>query len=476
MRKITAAAAFLATVLAGCKKSFLDLEPVSQVSTGNFYKTEKDIEQAVSGAYDAMQSTGEYGRNFVYFMEVVSDNSKTESITNSGGIYGDFDLFRVAPSNAVLDQTWKACYAGIQRCNIILNRIDAVSMDEATRAMRKGEVEFIRALTYFNLVRIWGDIPLVTEELSNPFDAFNHKREPVAKVYDQIISDLKDAAGKLPLVWSGNTNAGRASKGAAQALLGKVYLTLKNYSEAANILSAVVNSGTYSLLPVFGDVFKTTNKNNKESVFEVQFLKGGLGEGSIFANLFAPAGNNTLTGGIGSGSGDNVPTKNLISFFNSGPDPRRTATLDSLSDKRPYTKKYIDVPFQANDASNNFIVLRYADVLLMYAEALNEMGYNPAGNAFTSLNTVRTRAGAGTYTAASLPDQDAFRQAIDKERRLELAFENHRWFDLLRTGKTITVLNASGGGFTMQPHQLIFPIPQSQVDANPGVIIQNPGY
>ena len=459
-----------------CGKDFLDLEPISSNSTNGFYKTATDIEQGVSGAYDALQSTGQYGHYFVYFMEVSSDNSKTESITNSGGIYGDFDLFRTAASNVILNDTWQSCYNGIQRCNIVLNRIDQIDMDAQVKEYRKAEMKFIRALTYFNLVRIWGPVSLVTEEVKNPFDAFKYGRNSVPEVYEQIIKDLKEAEQALPVAYPDFKDLGRATKGAAQALLGKVYLTTKDYTSAAAVLKTLIDARSYKLVGTFADIFKVIYKNNKESIFEVQFLKGGLGEGSSFANIFAPSGSTILTGGIGTTLGNNIPTTNLLNAYTSTTDVRKIATIDKLADGRLYVKKFMDIPYQANDASSNFIVLRYADVYLMYAEALNELNYEANGDALYYLNEIRGRAVVTKYGATSLTSKVAFRQAIFAERRLEFAFENHRWFDLLREGKALETMNNSAGGFTIVDHQLLFPIPQSQINTNPGKIYQNPDY
>jgi tetratricopeptide (TPR) repeat protein len=467
----------------GCSKNFLGLKPQSQGSVENFYQSAADIDQALAGAYDALQSTGEYGQNFVYFMEVSSDNSKQESITNSGGVYGDFDLFRVVPSNSVLDLTWQHCYSGIIRCNTLLNRIDPITMDETTRNIRKGETKFLRALTYFNLVRIWGPVSLVTEEVTNPYDAFQFGRTGTDSIYAQIIKDLQEAIVALPVTFTGK-EVGRATKVAAQTLLGKVYLTQKNYAAARDQLKQVVdyanaNPNVLGLLTVFGDLFKVTNKNNKESIFEVQFLKGGVGEGSRFVNLFAPANTTQFTNGIGTALGDNVPTAGLSNAYSAN-DVRKAVTIGTIADGRTYAKKYVgqDVPGLANDAGNNFIVLRYADVLLMYAEALNELAYDATGtgDAWKCLNNVRVRAALTSATTTELPTQGDFRLAIEKERRLELATENHRWFDLVRTNRALEVMNASGGGFTVKKHQLVFPVPQSQVDTNPDKIKQNPEY
>jgi starch-binding outer membrane protein, SusD/RagB family len=474
MKKIILILMIIQSLLSACQ-SVIDLAPVSSVNADNFYRNAQDIELGVLTAYDALQSIGQYGQYFIYFMEVSSDNSFQSSITTSGGVFGDFDVWRVVPTNAVLDKTWKDCYVGIQRCNIILNRIEPISMDETLKASRKGEMKFIRALTYFNLVRIWGDVPLVIQEIEDPFDAFQQGRTDKDLVYQQIIKDLQEAIDELPLI---PTDIGRVSRGAAQTLLAKVYLTQKKYSEAIVLLKEVLNSHQYRLLDNFASVFSTQNENNQESIFEVQFKKGGLEEGSPYANLFAPSGASQLIGNVGTTMGENLPTDGLFNTYSAN-DLRRNATIGKLLDNRLYAEKYRDTPFQDRDGENNFIVLRYADVLLMLAETLNETQYIPEGEAFDYLNEIRLRANLPALTATELPNQNAFREAVWKERRLELAFENHRWFDLLRTGKAIEVMNqhtSPNGKVIIELHQLLLPIPQSQIDTNPDKIFQNTGY
>lgn len=462
-------------LLTACERE-IELSPVSQTNADNFYKTATDIDQAVTAAYDALQTTGQYRQNFFYFMEVASDNSRQESLTNSNGVYGDFELFRLNPSNVVLNTTWVDCYRGIQRCNLVLSRIGDVPVNESQRAIYIGEVKFLRALTYFNLVRLWGAVPMVLEETTDAFEAFAVGRTDEALVYEQIIRDAEEAAALLPVRQS---EAGRATKGAAQTLLGKIHLTRKNYAQAAAVLREVVDAGTYTLLADYAKLFGPANENNGESIFEVQFKEASNGEGSPYPNLFAPVGALPLVGGIGQTLGDNLPTLDLYNSYAEG-DVRKNASIGTINGAL-YTKKYQDVPAQNGDSDVNAIVFRYADVLLMLAEALNEQGYVPGGEAFSYLNRVRIRAGVDSLTAAQVPDQAAFRQALERERRHELAFENHRWFDLLRTGRTLDVINAHTGStapFQINEYQLLFPVPQVQLDIvnNPALFSQNPGY
>ncbi|HMO38141.1 MAG TPA: RagB/SusD family nutrient uptake outer membrane protein [Saprospiraceae bacterium] len=455
--------------LASCSEDFINLAPISQSNSANFYKTADDINQAVIAAYDALQEGGQYADNgFDHYMEVRSDNTYNDNVTQSAGNLSNFDNFALRSDNPRLNTTWSSCYRGIQRCNIVLNRIGAIEMDETIRNIRKGEVKFLRALTYFNLVRIWGDVPLVLNEIENTFEAFEHTRQPKDEVYAEIIKDLQEAAAALPNSFDA-ANVGRATKGAAQTLLGKVYLTRGQYNEAATILEQVINVGTYKLLDNFKAVFEVANKNNAESIFEVQFKSGTNGEGLNITPPWDPS------------DANNRPSNNILNFFVAENDPRLDMSVDTASGK-PYSAKRVDVRGSDGAFGFNVMVLRYADVLLMAAEALNEVGYNN-GKAFDYLNQVRSRVGVPTYTTATLPNQQNFRLAIEKERRLELAFENHRWFDLLRTGRALDVMKAAAGGndasalaYTITENQLLFPIPQTQIDASGGKLTQNPGY
>ena len=467
-------------VVSGCS-DFIEVEPQSQFTASNFFKTEEDMNLALNGAYDGLQSIGQYGQYFVYFMEVSSDNSIQESSTNSGVVFAAFDIYNVQPSNDVVNTSWNNCYDGINRVNTILDRVDEISMDDQVRNVMKGEAKFLRVLTYFNLVRIWGDVPLITSETTDPILAFKIGRSPITEVYDLIENDLLASIQSLGV----STDPSRASINAAKALLAKVYLTEQKYTLASAFLTDVIGGGNYQLLSSFQEVFSVENESNAEILFEVQFTESGSAnagniEGSRFSNLFAPIGALQLVDGVGSTSGDNLPSQDLYDAY-SAADARLDGTIGTLADGRIYTKKYLDVPLTPYNAENNFIVIRYADVLLMQAEVLNEIGYSAAGLAFDYLNEVRARAGLAPRSNTDVSDQAAFRDAVLLERRLELAFENHRWFDLVRTGNAIATLDghsATNGPVTLSQNQLLYPIPQAQIDImnNEELMYQNPGY
>jgi starch-binding outer membrane protein, SusD/RagB family len=472
----------IAFMITACKKSFLDLKPISSVTTDNFYQNANDIKNAVNGVYAALQLPGVSTSSYI-FGDIRSDDSQpvaSGSVTDQD----EFDRFYIRTTNPFILARWNDSYRAISRCNAVLDRIGAIEMDPALKSRNTAEVKFVRALVYFNLVRTYGKVPLVLTEIKNPDAGYEYGRNEIAEVYMQIEKDLTEAAAALPLSYTGN-DIGRVTQGAAKALLGKVLLTEKKYSEAAAKLKEVITSNAYQLLPNYADVFRVSNKNNKESVFEIQFRSGGVGEGNPWPNSFAPenSGNAVIPFG---GDGNNQPTPDMVNAYEPS-DARKAVTVatsyvNAGGQTIPYyhVRKYVDVPATKNDNGNNIPVIRYADVLLMYAEALNEVGYQGNGEAMFYLNEVRKRANLTPRTATDLPNQDAFRLAIEHERRVELAFEGHRWFDLVRTGRAIVVMNSKKDMFGLvrqiNLNDMVFPLPQSQVDINRGKIVQNDGY
>lgn len=457
-----------AALLSSCN-NFIDLNPVSDPNADGFYKDETDMEQALTAAYNSLQSVNEYGGiGFASFMEVSSDNTWNTNTTQNGGAYAAFDNFLVDPTNTQLESTWATCYNGVYNCNIVIDRLNSLSnLDEDKKEQMLGQALFLRALTYFNMVRIWGDIPLITHESTDVNEAFKHTRDSSDKVYEQIITDLKASIEALPVSYDA-ADVGRATKGAAQTLLAKVYLTRKDWQSSSELLKTVISSGTYNLLPNFADVFSVDNKNNKESIFEVQFDKTIEGEGY--------AGGDPLQ--IGSDV-NNLPSQNLIDLFNANPDDRKNASIKDMGVQGVRMYKWHDSKGPYGTMGFDIIVLRYADVLLMASEALNEIQYGST-EALNYLNDVRKRSHATLYTYQELSDQEKFREAVAKERRLEFAFENSRWFDLVRTGKAVETLNQNNGGSVLKvnidEHQTLFPIPQAEIDASGSKLTQNKGY
>ncbi|NOU58714.1 RagB/SusD family nutrient uptake outer membrane protein [Marinifilum caeruleilacunae] len=460
----------VAIVLSTACEDDLNTVPEVKNTSAGFYKTEADIEAAVNAAYAGLQKSGLYGYNYHILMECRSDNTFEESPTSSGG-YGDIDLFNKNTSNSVIKNTWSQTYKTIQAANIVLNRIDVIDdMSADLKSARKGEVKFIRALLYYNLVNLYGDVPLVTKETTDPTDYFGQGRTPLAEVYQQIITDLTEAASELP-----STNGtGRATKGAANALLGKVYLTIGDPAKAETALRSVTG---YSWIPKYSNLFGVDNENNAASIFEVQYESNinGNSEGSKFAAKF------TAQANPGS-KGNNIITQDLIDSFEPGDLRRNEIIPDRQNSSLFISTKYIDDNRTVlEDGANNVIVLRYADVVLMLAEALNEKGYVADGEAFSLINQVRKRAGLADLTAATVSSQEAFRAALLKERRHEFFYECHRWFDLKRLGDPVKVMNAHfagipGRNITIAATDLLYPIPQNQIDTDPDFMKQNPGY
>ena len=459
---------------------FMELKPKNELSLDEFYKTSEQIESALNGAYSSLQESHMYGNWYIYG-DIASDDTYNQ-LSGSVTDQDEFDRYYIRTTNPYINGVWNTSYEAINRTNTILTRSADIEMSEELKARYQQEAKFLRALFYFNIVRIFGDVPLVLKEISIE-EAYKYMRESKDKVYAQIIADLNEAKG-LPASYD-KQNAGRATSGAARALLAKVYLTLHDYQKAEEELAAVVNSGTYALLENatgslnidgYASYFNPNNHNNAESIFEVQFKKGGFSEGSNFANRFAPNNSGTNVIAVGTGGGDNIPELEMYNAYEEGDLRRDFSVKLGYNDNRKggewvearYISKYFDTPYQANDNNNNYPLIRYADVLLMYAEALNQNGKTT--EACDYLNQVRRR-GFGYQTSETSPvdkaisSKEEFALAVENERRFELAFEGHRWYDLIRTGRAVEVLTSKG--FKLNESNTIYPIPQKQIDVNP---------
>lgn len=473
----------------------LEVEPYTFSSDANYYQNEGQFLRAVNGAYGSLQElyTGDH---FWAMTEMVADNTNYQFDESDRGAQQreEIDEFLITSTNNYVNNVWNLLYRNIQQTNVILSRIDPVAFsDEAVKARYRGEAQFLRALQYFHLVRLFGPVPLVVDEIESPELAFTEGRASVDEVYNQILTDVNAAVEHLPASYSGS-DIGRATKGAALTLLGEVHLTLKDFNEATLALEQVV-ALNYTLVPNYGDNFDPSFKNNSESVFSIQFDAGLQTEASNFIFMFGPRNaKDELIGFPGNLGGSNIPTPSIYRAYEAG-DLRREVSIAMFSDPSntnfeesrafdgdiPFVKKYYHPPFLEDGRANeNWPVYRYAHVLLMLAEALNETG---SGDPYPYLNAVRER--ADLEPLASL-GQDDLREAIAHEQRVELAFENHRWFQLLRTDKAIEVMTAhgieekdrlnrlSGASYNIQPHKLLFPIPEREIRLNG--FEQNPGW
>lgn len=486
----------VSTALGSCS-NFLDISPQNAVVPSNFYQSEADFTQAVNGAYAPLQSL--YNNQASWVMgEMRSDN--THFFYNNdfrSPMPEEIDLFVNGSENTVSADRYYINYDIIARANKIISVIDEANFEKSKSDNFKGQALFLRALAYFDLVRYYGDVPLpLTPATDMPSATL--PRTPKEVVFQQIISDATLAGEILPNKTS--QEAGRATSGAAWMLLGDVYLHLKNWDAAESALSKVTG---YTLMNEYSSVFSPSNKNNSESVFEVQYLQGtSLGLASSFPYAFIPLTPdyaNYTQGPIGSqsasGSGWNTPTEDLLSAYEDhATDKRFAASIGFISGQSgvsdtsyvnlPYVKKYQYPHTVFNQSNVNFPIYRYAETLLMQAEVANEKGNLSEARNF--LNQVRNRAGLGDTNAQ---DQETMRSAILNERRVELAFENKRWLDLVRTGNAITVMNAIGAklkadpayfyitpaSYTLTEKHLLFPIPFQEIQVNPD-LKQNPGY
>ncbi|MGZ8558829.1 MAG: RagB/SusD family nutrient uptake outer membrane protein [Chitinophagaceae bacterium] len=479
MKKIfcTGAIACL-VILFSCKKSFIELAPISTVSTDALYKTDKDFKDAAIGIYGLYQN--QY-QNMWLFGDMRGDDSWDELVKNTAAF---MDNFTINNDDPIINSTWLNYYNIINRANSLIVRIEGADINVVkNKELYAAEAKFLRALAYFDLVRIYGDVPMVTSLLTIE-EGYKLAREKVAKIYEEvIIKDLLFAEINLPAKFTGS-DMGRATKGAAKSLLGKVYLTIKDFAKAEAKLQEVTTMG-YSLLPKYTDLFDfTKDEHHSEYIFDIEYEQG-IGEGNCFTTNFSPKDPATAAfyGVTGGQNGNNNPPRSLFALYPAG-DLRKDITaadgftdnngvfhqlLPTSNDVQTYTKKYMVKLLASCDSRANWKVIRYADVLLMYAEALNENGKTP--EALNYLNMVRVRAGLQGYSGLT---QAEARDNIYLERRLELSFEGHRWFDLVRTGRALAVMAPLG----MKDYMTVFPLPLSQIQLinDKTIFPQNQGY
>ncbi len=476
-------------LLSGC----LERQPISEIGEGSFYKTQEHIESAVVACYNGMQAPLEYEWRFT---ETRSDNSRyytyaTNTTENATIIH--YDLSTIETTDDNIYKYWLANYHNIARCNTVLEHLDVVA-DADLHSQYEGEARFIRGYHYFNLVRLFGPVVLVTERISAA-EAQGHGRSSIEKVYGQIEEDFTKAAELLPDAYAPEM-AGRATSWAAKGMLAKMRITRGLYDETTEaLLEDIKDHSGAELQDSYELVFAIDNEMNSEILFAVRYTGGGLGLGSPFGNYFAP--NNSGAAVVnGSGRGFNYPTIDLVSAYSSG-DLRRDVCLRTFYTKEDgtivsgkgaaYACKYTSPVVLKNDGDKDWSVLRFADILLLYAEVENEL--KGAEAALPYINKTRHRAGLEDLTTADVPNRQAMRMAIEKERRLEFAFENQRWFDLVRTNRVVEVMNAhwssSGSDYdefysnlhtiTLTKEQLLLPVPQKERDINPN-LTQNVGY
>lgn len=462
--------------MSSCQDDFLALSPQTDRNALDFYQTAADYNNALVGGYNTLRASGLYGSSLIWMGEVSADNTDY-GVTRQAGNVDNYQFIdhTYTSLNNIIYSAWRDHYLGIRRVNAILTRIEGAAIAENLKAQYTGEAQFLRALFYFNLVRLFGDVPLLKDEITTPDGASSLTRTPAEQVYQFIISDLQSAEQKLPATYA-TSDIGRATQGAAKGLLGKVYLTRKEWDKATAKLKEVVASAKYQLLPKYADVFSFATPTNPEILFNVQYKSGNTGQGSNFWASFTPWSIGTAVLGVngGNGGGVNRPLPEFINAYEAG-DTRKTFSIQAsyldakgVEVKEAFSIKYKQFGALPSDSDVDFPVLRYADVLLMIAEATNEIGFNT--EAVGLLNQIRQRAGLAPTKAV---DQASLRLAIENERRFEFAFENQRWFDLVRTGRYLAVMRAKG--FKMTDFNTLYIIPQREIDLNAS-LTQNPGY
>ena len=483
----------------------LDQYPYSEVAADEYVKDATSVNNLVIGVYNGLYDVL---YNEWAMTELRSDNARmrvNNSTSQDSKLIEQLDQLVVLTANSWVQDYWDALYVVINRANTVLANLGVVT-DEATRARFEGEARFLRAWMYFNLVRLWGPVFVVTSK-TGADEARYMQRSPSADVWALIEADLEAVVDNelLPETLPSG-DLGRADLKAAKALLAKVYMTEYKASEAKyaraaalleEVLASCGNPTSGAQLVPYADVFSKEKEGNAEVLFAVRYRSGNLGIGSPFTTLYAPI-NNGGNVAIGAPKHYNYPTDNIISAFDANPgDLRKDVCLQTSYFNKTtgvivdnanarYCSKFIDPDMTSEwDGENDFPVIRLADVMLLYAEAKNELE-GPSDEALSRLNAIRERAGLPVYTLAELPSKYAFRKAVRNERRLELAFENQRFFDLLRWGTAVSTINEFLAGepfyaaydYVVNPiagWQTLLPIPISVININKSVA-QNPGY
>jgi len=464
---------FLGVIISSCESDFLEPTPSSGVTSGSYFINADEVGTAVINMYDGIQGVNSTSTNDnhsvmyeFYITEMRSDNTRTKS---SEGEAAQFENYSITATNGIVSDYYASFYNIIFRANTVLDNLGVVE-DADVAAAYEGEAKFVRAYAYFNLVRLFGDVPLVDRTLSPLEIDVQYTRVATASIYDLIVSDLQTAAANLD-----NSYKTRASKAAAQALLAKVHLTTGNYGEARTLCEAVVGSG-FSLQSNFNDIFYS--ERNSEIIFAVGYAAGLDDDSQNFSSEWMNA--------VGRTSGVNYVTAEAVAALDAmgGDRTLYSYRVDPFQPTQNQVVKYlpngesggIDGKTFESDATlagNDWIILRYADVLLMHVEAIMAGGQETAdANALASFQAVRDRAGL-TDIVTSVTKQELL-----DERRVELAFENQRFFDLVRFGVAQDVLSAfsTANGYNFAASDVLLPIPQREVNLSNGVMTQNPGY
>lgn len=498
MKKIIYIILFSAVLFSSCSEE-LDLQPISSATTETFYKSTTDFISGVNSVYNDLKA---YPDRLLNLSETRSDNLYAVS---DGGVRdweGINSFHKTISANPYISEAWLSDYNGIYRANVVLSKLEesgSVITDATLRKRLEAETKFLRAFYYFDLVRLFGKVPVITTPVSVA-DALTIPRSPVTDVYTQIISDLQFAVTNLPETYA-TADKGRVTKFAAQGVLAMVYMTrsgptyniegpglgLNEWSQALTLLNSIIASGKFSMVTKYADIFGFANENNAEVLFDVQYITGQSPVlGSTFPWVLVPDTWFQSNGKAVQGGLTIRPVSNLlISSFETG-DVRKdfsivpTYTYNGTVEDRPFFRKYVDltkVPSNRLDWPINFIVLRYTDVLMLKAECILNGATGTQDEVDAIVNSVRKRAGLTTTVSGVTKAQ------LMTERQKEFMAEGSRWHDLVRSGQVETVMSswitAIDEKKQMQPFQtnyIIYPVPQSEIDVKNGLYTQNAGY
>lgn len=482
---------FVILIIAGCSDDFLERKPKGQLTYDTFFETSDHAIWATNAVYQKFRTWEMTAFPFIGITDIISDDADKGSFELDAPYVLELDQFTFDATNAAITQAWQGTYQAIFRANLAIENIPGIDMNGALKDRLIGESKFLRAYAYMRLVQWFGDVPLVNRILTDE-EYYNQPRASKEEIYNFIETDLLDAINVLPEKSDyASADLGRATKGAARGMLAKLYMIRQDFGKAVEQTEAIITSGEYTLLTRYSDNFLPVGEHGSESIFEISAVASQaavVGPGATPFNMIQG-----VRGVPNLGWGFNRPSDDLVASYEPG-DPRRQATIIYVGEVLPDGSTIVqDNPEVLNERYNqkawvpahsglqdngpgNIRVLRYADILLLAAEALNETGNS--AKALEYLNMVRARArGTNNFILPDVTtmDQAELRERIYAERRVELAMEQHRWFDLARWGRIADEMGPMFPNFSATKHTLL-PIPQSEIDLTGGIIGQNPGY
>lgn len=477
-----------AVFIGSCTEEFLDKSPKGELTSESFFQTEEQATQSVNAIYSYLRNFDVHVFSYIGLTDIASDDAEKGSVPGDAGFLQDINDFTFDANNGATVGVWNGYFRGIFRANQAIQNIPEIDMDETLKSRLVAESRFLRAYFYFFLVRAYGDLPLI----DRPLAPSEYRQARVSKdlIYEFIIEDLTYAINNLPAKSEYNpADLGRATSGAAKGFLTKIYLFRGDFQRTLQTAEEIINSGEYGLFEDYEGIFRREGEHSSESLFEVSAVALAQGGGGHQYNEVQG-----IRGNPNNGWGFNNPSDDLEAAYEEG-DPRKEATIifngqtlpggqvvqgdPNMGPNSKFSKKaWLQEipPLGFGNSGANIRLLRYADILLMAAEAANENGN--ASKALEYLNQIRERARQGI--ADILPDvtataQNELRMAIYQERRVELAMEQHRYFDLVRQGRAQQVFANLDINWIPGKHE-VFPIPQSEIDISGGILIQNPNY